>query len=107
MLHLSQPSVTRRHRQIGDGVAAAETVMTQRTSGPAEKMRAAVSEEPLFKYATALPLDARTMCEVGLILKHGVLVSSSRLGEESRLMKHNHVGKVLQGLDPDVLPFAS
>ncbi len=47
------------------------------------------------------------MCEVGLILKHGVLVSSSRLGEESRLMKHNHVGKVLEGLDPDVLPFAS
>ncbi len=49
VLHLSQPSVTRRHRQIGDGVAAAETVMTQRTSGPAEKMRAAVSEEPLFR----------------------------------------------------------
>ena len=63
-----------------------------------------MSEDPLFKYATALPLDGRTMCEVGLILKHGVLVSSSRLGEVSRLMRHNHVGKVLEGLDPDVLP---
>ena len=63
-----------------------------------------MSEEPLFKYATALPLEGRTMCEVGLILKHGVLVSSSRLGEVSRHMMHNHVGKVLEGLDPDVLP---
>ena len=52
-----------------------------------------MSEEPLFKYATALSLAGRTMCEVGLILKHGVLVCSSRLGEVSRLMKLNHVGK--------------
>ena len=63
-----------------------------------------MSEEPLLQYATALPLAGRTMCEVGLILKHGLLVSSSRLGEVSRLMKLNHVGKVLEGLDPDVLP---
>ncbi len=44
------------------------------------------------------------MCEVGFILKHGLLVSSSRLGEVSRIMELNHVGKVLEGIDPDVLP---
>ena len=63
-----------------------------------------MSEEPLYQYATAMPLAGRTMCEIGLILKHGVLWSSSRLGEVSRHMKLNHVGSILEGIDPDVLP---
>ncbi len=37
MLQLSQLSETRRHWQIGDDVAVAETVVKRRTPGPAVK----------------------------------------------------------------------
>ena len=41
-------------------------------------------------------------CNGGTVPK--VMWSSSRLGEVSRIMKLNHVGSVLEGIDPDVLP---
>ena len=41
---------------------------------------------------------------VGTIWKQAEMVSSTRLGEVSRLLTHNHVGNLVEGMDLDVLP---
>ncbi len=41
---------------------------------------------------------------VGTIWKQAEMVSSTRLGEASRLLTHNHVGNLVEGMDLDVLP---
>ena len=53
--------------------------------------------------ASSLSLAGRTILEVGIFRTKAALVPHTRLGEVSRLLVHNHVGSLVEGLNLDVL----
>ncbi len=67
------------------------------------RLRSDVTEEPLHSVASTLGLAGRSIFEVGLMIKGGLL-SKLTLGVMSRFVHCTIVGKVLDSFDKDVLP---
>ncbi len=62
-----------------------------------------MARDPLHRLASSLSLAGRPILEVGILRTKAALVPHTRLGEVSRLLVHNHVGSLVEGLNLDVL----
>ena len=62
-----------------------------------------MARDPLHRLASSLSLAGRPILEVGIFRTKAALVPHTRLGEVSRLLVHNHVGSLVEGVNLDVL----
>ena len=70
-----------------------------------QRLPSAVKEDALFQLCRRLGDAELTRCEMGLLLKQGLLKSKVRIGQLATLLQHTHVGTEIVSQAPrDILP---